>query len=113
MSAQSAEALAYANRVRSGRHELRREIADGSLSLNDALVDPRASVLTLYELLCALPRWGDARAEAVCRPERMGVSGRSIWPLRRVGQLTENEKRLVLERAAIVGRVTSKRLVLR
>lgn len=102
MNAQCARALLTANEVRIGKSLLRREVRDGLLTLDAALDDPRARTLTIYELLCAQHRWGHLRAERVLRPRRDGRTGRDIWPFRRVGELTENEKQLVRQRVTRV-----------
>jgi hypothetical protein len=73
-------ALALANSERSARAALTREL-HGQLALADALADPRAARMPIYELLTRAPRVGRQRALKLLRKAQ-------IPEHRRVGELT-------------------------
>jgi hypothetical protein len=89
---QSLRALEQANRVRSVRAQLKREIASGSLSAS-AVIDqcPReAEGMTVRELLLSQPRWGPARCSRLALS--VGVSeGRPV------GALTARQRRALID----------------
>lgn len=65
---QPRQALVSANDVRRAMAAVRLEVAGGSLSLAEALADPRARRLFVHALLRAQRGWGDHRAsEALVR----------------------------------------------
>ena len=84
------DALARANEVRLARPALKREILDGSLSIADALDDPRAASMTVYQLLSAQRQWGRLRASSVLRGLRIGET-------QYVGKLTLRRRRVLAE----------------
>jgi hypothetical protein len=83
--AQRLEALEDANRARLAAAEARRELAAGTLTLEDALDDPRCAPTPLHRVLAARRGWGPYRTERLGRDLR-------INPGRRVDSLTDNEK---------------------
>jgi hypothetical protein len=83
-------ALGLANRRRCEASRLKHEIASGSLSLTDALDDPRAQVVVVAVLLGCRRGWGRVKVRKALRAA--GVS-----PTLRVRELT-NRQRKVLER---------------
>lgn len=89
---QRLRALEHANAVRLARAELKRGIAEGTVSAAQVILDcpPAARKWTVGELLMAQRRWGSKR----CRKflERNGVS--EIKP---IGALTERQRRLLAE----------------
>jgi hypothetical protein len=87
---QRLSALNVANRRRCEASRLKREIARGTLSLTDALGDPRAEVVVVAVLLGCRRGWGQVKVRKALRAA--GVS-----PTLRVRELT-NRQRKVLER---------------
>lgn len=85
---QRRDALRKANRVRSERAALKSELASRRVLIGDVLADPPACVLSMpvFELVCALPRYGRARACKVLA--RIPVSA-----TRPVGGMTGRERR--------------------
>ena len=81
---QHLEALKRANEVRFAGAAVRREIAAGSLSLEDALTDPRAARLPIARLLDAQVRWGQSRTWTLLK--RLHIS-----EAKRVEELTANQ----------------------
>jgi hypothetical protein len=100
------DALERANEVRLARPALRREVGDGVLSLADALLDPRAASMTVYDLLVCQHRCGPGRAG-----KALQGAAEELWQAcegpftatRLVGDLTERE------RAALVQACSPKR----
>ena len=89
-------ALEQANRVRSVRAQLKREIASGSLSAS-AVIErcPReAEGMTVRELLQSQPRWGPAR----CSRLTLSVS---VSEGRPVGALTARQRSALIEELAV------------
>lgn len=101
--------LPRANEQRVAGAAVRAELAAGQVTVAQALEDPRSGSLSVHDLLCSPPKWGPARAEMVLRPQRMGVAGEMIWPLRRVRELTERERRLIVERVALIDALRRRR----
>lgn len=56
-------ALRKANRIRIAQAAVKREVASGTLSLADALVDPRARTMTIGRVLGAQRRYGPATVQ--------------------------------------------------
>lgn len=91
---QHMQALARANAVRQGHAELRRELCARAISLTEAIDDPRASGhLPIGLLLRAVPRYGSIRVQRILR-------GLRISEKRRVDQLTERQRRLILAKVS-------------
>jgi len=89
---QGMRALEQANRVRSVRAQLKREIASGALSAS-ALIErcPReAEGMTVRELLQSQPRWGPARFS------RLALSA-GVAEGRAVGALTARQRTAIIE----------------
>lgn len=61
------QALANANRVRSGRARVRRGLRDGSLTLEQALSDPDAAGMKLTVLLESQYWWGPYKSRRLLR----------------------------------------------
>ena len=53
--------LAAANRARQNHYAVKREIRAGTLTVADALHDPRAGSLTVFTVVSAQQRWGVSR----------------------------------------------------
>jgi hypothetical protein len=85
---QRRQALEIANRCRLAGSQVRREIAAGTLSLADALDDPRAQQSPIGRLVLAQPRWGEQKASRLFRRLEM-------WPQRRVRDLTDRQRTLI------------------
>jgi predicted DNA binding protein len=89
---QQHEALQIANRVRMDGVIVRQEIAAGILSIAEALDDPRAGHMTIGRVLCSQRRYGPSRAHRMLT--RMNPP---IWPTRRVRDLTERQRKLIVQ----------------
>jgi hypothetical protein len=87
---QQMEALEIANRVRFGGIHVRQEVTAGLITVAEALEDPRAGSMPIGRLLCAQRAWGPTKAHRL-------LNGLSIWPTRKVRELTERQKRLIAE----------------
>jgi hypothetical protein len=90
MSAQSLDALEVANTVRVQAKHLRQEVTTRQTSFADALNDPRAGSMPIGRLLCDVPHWGPSKSHAL-------LNRHHIWPTRRVRDLTDRQKRLLVE----------------
>jgi hypothetical protein len=88
-TAQRLQALQLANAVYRGHAALKRDVKTGTLSVVEALEDPRArGNLSIAKLLRAQVRWGPRRTQRFCN--RVG-----IFEGRRVDALTERQRRLI------------------
>lgn len=83
-------ALARANEVRLARADLKRQLASGHLSAADVLLEPPLAVLSwpVAKLLLSQPRWGQATCHKF-------LSRNEIGELRRVGALTDRQRRVL------------------
>jgi hypothetical protein len=87
---QRMEALEHANRIRIERSRLKKSIQRRELSAADVLRDPpefTASML-VFDLLCAVPRWGDAKTKGV-------LNGLGVSHSRAVGGLSARQRELL------------------
>ena len=82
---QRMSALSTANTLRMAGAQLKREVTAQTMSVAEALQDPRGGVLTVSALLRAVPHIGHARASQILVP--WGIS-----PDRRVRHLTERQR---------------------
>jgi hypothetical protein len=87
---QHMQALAHANRVRLARAELKRGIYAGRLDAADVVRHCPWEVdsMTLAELLRSQRRWGRTRVRKL-------LASLQLRETRRVGQLTERERKLL------------------
>lgn len=86
---QHLSALARASEVYQGHCALKRDVRGGTLSVVDAIADPRsAGSLTIGKLIGAQNRWGPRRTTRFLN--KLG-----IFEGRRVDALTERQKRLI------------------
>ena len=83
-------ALARANEIRHERAELKRRLASGRLSVAEVLLEPPVAVLSwpVAKLLLSQSRWGRAKCHKF-------LSHNQIDGLRRVGALTDRQRRLL------------------
>ena len=88
-------ALQRANDVRRAISEIRGEISRGELGVADALRDPRAQRMTVYDVLRARRRCGPRIARKIL--QHLQISER-----RRVGELTERQRAAIAERLAVI-----------
>lgn len=90
---QHMKALANANRVRLARAELRRQIADGTRTVQDVILDCpwEAKSMTIMDLLMAQHRWGQSR----CRRFLQSVPMSEAKPL---GSMTDRQRRALAAR---------------
>jgi hypothetical protein len=94
-TAQRFEALERANRIRSDRKLLKREIKAGRVTLFDLLSDPPEYLLSakVYDFVLACPRAGRSKADQAFK--RAGVS-----PSKTFGGITEHQVGGLLSRLA-------------
>jgi hypothetical protein len=94
------QALAYANRVRLARAELKRSVNAGHVPVGEVIRSCpwEAETMTISELLRAQRRWGRTRA-------RKFLSSLALNESRQVGRLTERQRLLLaheLDRKGLV-----------
>lgn len=93
MTPQRLVALQLANSVRMDAAQVRKELQVGLLTVSEAFTDPRAGVMTVSAVLSA-PRYrGPKRANLLC-------ARLNLMPTRRVRDLTDRQKRAILEALA-------------
>lgn len=88
--------LERGNVVRLAIVRCRREVRAGRLSLGDALVDPAVQGLLVWDVLCWLP---GGRPRRELRADRL-LGCVSARPLKRVGELTDRQKQVLVTEAA-------------
>lgn len=90
---QHLQALARANRVRLARASLKREIAKGKTPVVSVIVDLpwQAESMSLSELLCSQPRWGQTRTRKLLNS--VGLSEN-----KRLDTLTRRQRTLLVSR---------------
>ena len=82
---QQLEALAVANSRRYGWRDLKGELLAGEITLQKALVDPRAARQPIHRLLNSQSKWGASRTRRLLM--QVGV-----YPLTAVDRLTERQR---------------------
>jgi hypothetical protein len=87
---QRLSALEIANVVRTNGAAVLREIRVGVLTVGEAFDDPRAQGLAVGRVLTAQKRWGPTKANKL-------LNRHSIWPTRRVRDLTARQRRVLRE----------------
>lgn len=92
---QRMDALERANRIRTGRARLKKDVKAGRKSVLDVLATPAevTETMKVFELLLAMPKVGRVKADKILR--RAGVS-----PSKTVGGITDRQRR---ELAALLG----------
>lgn len=90
---QYVKALAMANKARFGHSRIKRDVKAGRLAITDALADPDAATLTVFDLLKAQRRWGPIRTVKF-------LAQIPISEKRLVRDLTERQKTLLAEACA-------------
>ena len=90
---QHMQALAQANKVRLARAELKRQVADGELSVADVVLNCpwEAGSMTIADLLMSQHRWGRTRCRRFLT--QLSMNARYVPPFRAVGR--------ALDRAAL------------
>jgi hypothetical protein len=85
---QHMQALARANKVRLARAELKRQVADGELSVADVILECpwEAESMAISDLLMSQHRWGRTR----CRRFLMSVS---MGETKTIGSMTDRQRR--------------------
>ena len=85
---QHMQALARANKVRLARAELKRQVAEGELSVADVVLECpwEAESMAISDLLMSQHRWGRTR----CRRFLMSVS---MNETKTIGSMTERQRR--------------------
>ena len=91
---QRLSALARANDVRLAISEIRGELRRGELDVADALRDPRAQRMIVYDVLRARRRYGPRIARKIL--DQLQISER-----RRVGELTDRQRAAIAQRLAV------------
>ena len=81
-------ALAQANRVRLARAELKRQVADGELTVADVVLDCpwEAESMTIADLLMSQHRWGRTR----CRRFLLQIP---MTETKTIGSMTDRQRR--------------------
>jgi hypothetical protein len=84
---QRMDALKKANRIRTRRKELKRDVKAGRVKATDVLLDPEEDVLTMkvFELLLCVPKWGRVKVNRLLTQCR-------ISPSKTVGGLSERQR---------------------
>jgi hypothetical protein len=90
---QHMQALARANKVRLARAELKRQVADGELSVADVVLDCpwEAESMTIADLLMSQHRWGHTR----CRRFLLQVP---MSETKSIGSMTDRQRRCLAGR---------------
>ena len=90
---QHLQALARANRVRLARAELKRQIAEGDLSVADVVLDCpwQAESMSIADLLTSQHRWGETR----CRRLLLSMA---MVETKTVGSMTERQRNAIAAR---------------
>ena len=85
---QHMQALAQANKVRLARAELKRQVADGELSVADVVLECpwEAESMTISDLLMSQHRWGRTRC-------RRFLSSIPMSETKTIGTMTERQRR--------------------
>ena len=85
---QHMQALAQANKVRLARAELKRQVADGELSVADVVLSCpwEAESMTIAELLTSQHRWGRTRC-------RRFLTQLSMNETKTIGSMTDRQRR--------------------
>jgi hypothetical protein len=93
---QRMRALERANEVRLKRAELKRQIADGSITAADVILElqDEAKNWSVGELLKSQRRWGSIRSLKL-------LAGLHISEKRPIGELTMRQRHLIAERLAV------------
>lgn len=78
-------ALVEANRIRTHRKLVKRDLKAGRREPADVLVDPDCATMKLYDLLLALPKMGRAKVDRLIRTAR-------ISPSKTVGGLSRRQR---------------------
>ena len=90
---QHMQALAQANKVRLARAELKRQVADGELSVADVVLDCpwESESMTIADLLMSQHRWGRTRC-------RRFLASIPMSETKTVGSMTERQRRALSAR---------------
>jgi hypothetical protein len=97
-------ALERANKVRLARSEVKRQLQDGSMSLDGALEHPAVQTMPVGFLLEAQRGWGPAKVRRMLGRLRFYVPPVVVSELRRVGDLTERERAAIVQACKETGR---------
>ena len=92
---QQLEALAVANSRRYGWRDLKGELLAGEITLQKALVDPRAARQPIHRLLNSQSKWGASRTRRLL----MQVG---IYPLTAVDRLTDRQREALCKGAPAI-----------
>jgi hypothetical protein len=89
--AQRSQALTEANRIRSARAELKRELASGRKSAADVIAEPPRSATTMpvLQVVLSQPWWGPARSHRL-------LQSAAVAEDTSLGTLTERQRRALL-----------------
>ena len=92
MREQQMKALEQANLVRFAAADVKREMRDGRLLLEDAVFDDRAQSIVLRTLLMTRKRVGPVRVDRLLR--RLEINGH-----KRISDLTDRQRQVVADAA--------------
>lgn len=85
------ENLARAQEVRAARSAVRHKLKSGEMTLMQAIEEPCCQTATLYSLLKAQKRWGEAKAKKLMT-KMANTWNAPIGTTRRVEDLTERQR---------------------
>jgi hypothetical protein len=94
------QALAIAGEIRADRARVKRKVRSGEMTVGDALDLRCCSSMLLFDLLCLRPDLR-LRAKGIRKPVparvRELLNGWRISEFRRIGELTERQRKLISE----------------
>lgn len=89
--------LAIANETRFAISAVKREIAASRLTIAEALDDPRAQRLTIFDLFKAQRRWGPRTTRRALEDIGCRLGCPPLPELKRVRDLTDRQRRAIAE----------------
>lgn len=96
-TAQYMAALERANKVRLARSDVKHQLRDGSLSLEDALGHPAVQTMEIGLLLESQWGWGEIRVVHLLGVLRDSSPSTTLDPRRHVGALTDRERAAIVQ----------------
>lgn len=90
-------ALALANPPRLAAAEIKRELKAGMVTIEEAVVDERAAVVTVLDLLAAQRGWGRHRASQLLARKGAEDPANLIGYHKRIRELTVRQRALLAE----------------
>jgi hypothetical protein len=97
-------ALERANKVRLARSEVKHQLRDRSMPLEQALEHPAVRTMAIGQLLESQQRWGRDRVRRVLAWLRLCAPPVMVSELRNVGDLTDRERAAIVQACKETGR---------